>query len=489
MLHADVGYYVPNRMSEGYGLNSEAMKKLADLKTDMVISVDCGISSLEPAQAAKELGMQLIITDHHNMADTLPDAAAIVHPRLPGSNYPFAGLCGAAVAFKLAWLICQLHSQAKKVSPRMKNYLMQAVGLAAIGTIADVVPLVDENRILVKHGLNSLKAFPTLGFQALMQVAGIDDKQTLDSEDIGFSIGPRINAAGRLGQAQLAIELLTTDNQQRATALAEYLHELNNSRQSLERSINIAANKQIKEQFDAEKDAAFVLASADWHAGVIGIVAGRLAEKYNRPVILIALDKVGVKPGVGSVRSAKGLDIHAALTASSEHLETYGGHAAAAGLKINEKKIDAFRDDFCEFVSSESMSQQRNIELRIDAEAPLSCLTLQTLGQLQQMAPFGEANRRPLFCTTDVRLAAPPKRMGGGGRHVSLQLQQFNTKLRAVAFGQGDWADELENYSEPIAIAYRPVINEFRGRRSVELQIEDWKPAEELVFKNMTGVE
>jgi len=475
LLGAEVSYYVPNRLEEGYGLNDGALRSLAERGASLVVSVDCGIASLNEATLARELGLELIVTDHHEFAERLPDAAAIVHPRLPGHSYPFGGLCGAGVALKLAWAICQRASQAKRVTDTLRDFLLSAVGLAAIGTVADVVPLIDENRILVRHGLNSLKAMPPLGLAVLMQVAKLGDKPCLDSEDIAFCIAPRLNAAGRFGQAQLAVELLTTSSRERAQQLAEYIHELNGSRESLERSIQLAAAKQIKEQFDPDGDAALVLAGRGWHAGVIGLVAGRLAEKYHRPVALIALDQLGVKPGIGSARSPNGLNLHAALAACSEHLLGFGGHAAAAGLKIDEARIDAFRAAFCEHAACETSGAVKVGEIRIDAEGPFCQLTAQTVRQIESLAPFGCGNPRPVLCATSVRLAEPPKRIGASERHLSLKLLQQQTRIRGVGFGCADWADELAAASAPLDIAYKPVINDFRGRQSVEIQLVDWR--------------
>ena len=478
LLGANVDYYVPSRLDDGYGLNDNALEQLARDDTALAITVDCGIASVHEAETAKKLGLELIITDHHEFADQLPAAAAIVHPRLPGHNYPFSGLCGAGVALKLAWALCQKASDAKRVSERMRNYLMTAVGIAAIGTVTDVVPLVDENRILVHHGLNCLKNFPTAGIEALMKITSIDQKPSLGSEDIGFTIGPRLNAAGRLGQAQLGVELLTTDSSERAKVLAEYLHELNSSRDSLERSIQKAANKQIKEQFDPVNDPALVLAGHGWHPGVIGIVAGRLAEKHHRPVIMVALDQMKIKAGTGSARSAAGLNLHEALAACSQHLVSHGGHAAAAGLTIQESSLDAFRAEFCEYAAEQANPVEQVPEVKIDAESQLSELTLQTVQQIEQLAPFGASNPRPVLCASEVEVAGTPKRMGGGGRHLSASFQQHGVQLRGVAFGQGDWTEELDQLTEPIDIAYRPVINEFRGRRSVEIHLVDWRPAQ-----------
>ncbi len=478
LLGAEVSYFVPNRLEDGYGLNSDALRTLAQRGASLVVTVDCGIASVKESLVARDIGLELIVTDHHEFASELPAAAAIVHPRLPGHTYPFGGLCGAGVALKLAWALCQRASEAKKVTDRLRDFLLSAVGLAAIGTVADVVPLIDENRILVRHGLNSLKQMPPLGLAMLMQVAKVHDKACLDSEDIAFCLAPRLNAAGRFGQAQLAIELMTTDSRERALQLAEYINELNSSRESLERSIQLAAAKQIKEQFDPEGDSALVLASRGWHAGVIGLVAGRLAEKYHRPVVLISFDELGVRPGIGSARSPNGLNLHAALSACSEHLLSHGGHACAAGLKIEEARVDAFRAAFCEHAASESSGATRIGEIRVDAEGPFCQLTLETVRQIQSLAPFGSGNPRPVLCATGVTLSEPPKKIGASERHLSLKLAQQRTTIRCVAFGGAEWHDDLVATSAPLDIAYKPVINEFKGRQSVEIQLVDWRVSE-----------
>ncbi len=477
MLAADVTYYVPNRIDEGYGLNGQALATLRQRDAQMIVTVDCGIASIAEAATARELGLELVITDHHQFAPQLPDADAIVHPALPGSAYPFTGLCGAGVAFKLAWALCQRASQAKKVGQRMREFLMQAIGLVALGTVADVVPLVDENRVLVRHGLMSLRERPGAGIAALLKLAQLDAKPRLASEDIAFTLAPRLNAAGRLGQSALGVELLTTDSTERAAALAAYLDELNKSRGSLERSVYLAANKQATEQFDPVNDPALVLADRGWHPGVIGIVAARLAEKFNRPVVLVSLDPVGAKPGIGSGRSISGFDLHAALAASDEHLLSHGGHAAAAGLKIDESRLEDFRAQFCEHAAIELSGAPRVAELRIDAEVPFSALTTAAVADIERLAPFGQSNPRPLLCTSEVTLCAPPKRIGGGERHLSLRLAQHGMEFRAVAFGGGDWADALGELDGTIAVAFRPFVNHFRGRKSVELQVCDWQQA------------
>ncbi len=395
LLGADVGYYVPNRIDEGYGLHCQALATLASRGARTIITVDCGASSVAEAGEARRLGLELVITDHHHFQDTLPASDELVHPALPGASYPFTGLCGAGVAFKLAWALCQRASQSQKVSPRMREFLLQAVGLVSLGTVADVVPLVDENRVLVRHGLNSLRQRPCLGVAALMQLLEMDAAHPLSSEDIAFKLAPRLNAAGRLGQATLGIELLSTDSSERAGALAAYLHELNSSRESLERSIYLAAHKQAVERFDPEGDSALVLAERGWHAGVIGIVAARLAEKFHRPVVLIAFDALGLKPGIGSARTAGGFDLHAALAVCGEHLLSHGGHAAAAGLKIEEAQLDAFREQFCEFAAAELSASSRVAELRIDAEVPFSALTSGAVGEIERLGPLRALESAP----------------------------------------------------------------------------------------------
>lgn len=477
LLGGNVSYHVPNRLEDGYGLNTETIRKLAERGKKLIISVDCGITSVACAELCKELGVELVITDHHTLDTELPDADAIVHPRLPGTSYPFGGLCGAGVAFKLAWSLCQKICGSKKVSEPLRKYLMQSLSLAAIGTVADVVPLIDENRILVAHGLRMLAAEPLPGLTELMRITKLDQNSTLNTESIAFSLAPRLNASGRLGQAQLGVELLTTTSPERAVALAEYIDELNKNRDSLQRSVTLAAQKQAKEQFDAKNDPALVLAGVGWHQGVIGVVAGRLSDKYGKPVIVLSLDTAGKTEAVGSGRvGGTCIDLHEALSRCSDRLIRFGGHKAAAGLTIDERQIEAFRDDFCEAVAEQRSEDERVPEIVIDAEAPFGQLNLKTVKQIETLEPFGEGNPRPTLLCQNVTLAEPARRMGSGDRHLTVQLDQGGKTIRGVAFGAGDWADELNACRGPIQIAYRPVINEFRGYRKVEVHLVDWRP-------------
>ena len=476
LLGATVDYYIPHRLDEGYGLNGDALRQLHEEDTTrLVITVDCGITSVDDAALAKEIGLELIITDHHNMAESIPNAAVVVHPRLPGTDYPFGDLCGAGVAFKLAWAICKKMGDGEKASPRMRNFLMSAVGLAAIGTIADVVPLVGENRIIVRYGLASLLELSSPGLKALMKIAGTDGQKVLTSEDIGFGIAPRINAAGRLGQARLAVELLTTDDPERVVALVEYLDQLNGNRKTVERRILRQAKELVADHPEWLEQKALVLAHADWHPGVIGIVASRVAEHFERPTILISLHRPD-EPGQGSGRSFAGFDLHSGLKHCREYLTTFGGHKVAAGLKIERDQIDAFRSALCDYVADNHEVKSSDVELSVDAEVRLADLTHRAVTSLEEIGPFGASNPRPVFAATKVDVSGKPKKMGEGERHLDLRVRHYGTTLRAVAFGQGEWADEIAEVDGPISICFAPVINRFRGRENVEMHLIDWQP-------------
>ena len=484
---AQVDYYIPHRLEEGYGLNSEAVRKLhAEHPDRLLITVDCGIASVAEATLAKELGLELIVTDHHHFADELPPAACLVHPRLPGSEYPFGQLCGAGVAFKLAWAICQRLGDGKKASPRMRDFLVSAISLAAVGTVADVVPLVGENRILVRYGLNGLKTRASLGLKALLQVCELVEKSPLDSDDVGFSIAPRLNAAGRLGQARLAVELLTTENAERAATLAQYIDEQNKVRQTVERRIFRQAKELVETHPEWTEHRALVLAHHEWHPGVIGIVASRVAEHYERPAVLISMNpEDGL--GQGSARSFARFDLHAGLTACRTHLRTFGGHQAAAGLRVHRDQLDNFREDFCRFVAENHRPQPGDLEFRIDAEVRLADLTHRAVTELDRMGPFGQANPRPVFVSHGCTLAEPPRKIGNGERHLSLTVRQYGRTMRGIAFGRAEWAEELTGASGPISIGYAPCINRFRGRESVEFQLIDWRPEQPPAATATTG--
>lgn len=506
-----VDFYVPSRLDEGYGLNGDALKNLAELGTEIVVTVDCGINSMREAEMASSLGIQLMITDHHTPGALLPPAQAIAHPQLlrragswispygcdreafsEGDRYPFPELSGATVALKVAWALGKLAVGTEKVSSVFREFLIEAVGLAAVGTIADVVPLIDENRALVRYGLRvALKTHPPLGVTELMKVIGIDKVDKLSSEDIGFAIAPRLNAAGRLNQASLGIELLVTDNQSRAMELAQFIQNLNGTRQKLERSILIEADRMVREQFDPDdpeesgspENAAIVLASADWHPGVIGIVAGRVAEQFHRPAVLIALPRMGNfsgnEDGTGSARSIPGFNLYEALEACSEYLVGFGGHKAAAGLRIAEENVAAFREAFCSHAADRISEKQRVAELSIDAEGTLGMCNYGVFQQIEDLAPFGAMNPRPLLCVSGVFLADPPKPMGAEGRHFSVKLVQGPVSIRAYAFNAVAWLKELNEIKKrdrAIDVAFHLTLSKFGN---IELHLKDWRPTGE----------
>lgn len=473
---ARVDYYIPCRLEEGYGLNEDAIRSLHEEDPRrLIITVDCGIGSVHEAALAKELGLELIVTDHHTIGEQLPDAACVVHPRLPGGSYPFGDLCGAGVAFKVAWGVCQRMGDGRKASPRMREYLKMAAGLAAIGTVADVVPLVGENRIIVRYGLSTLLDKSTPGLNRLMKIAGLDARKHLEADDIGFGLGPRINAAGRLGQARLAVEMLTTTNEHRAAQLAEYVDRLNKDRQTVERRMFKEAKELVDQHPEWSDQPALVLAHPDWHPGVIGIVASRVVEAYERPAIMIALkDAAGV--GQGSCRSFAGFDMYEGLASCQQHLLGFGGHRAAAGLRIKIEQIDAFRESFVQHVKENHEVTPRDLELKVDAEVSLADVTHKAIQELAQLGPFGAEHRKPVFAASRVELVEPPQKMGGGDRHLSLRVKQGGRALRAIAFGRGDWADEIAAAGGAIAICFTAGLNEYRGFQNVELQLVDWQP-------------
>ncbi|MCI0459612.1 MAG: single-stranded-DNA-specific exonuclease RecJ [Gemmataceae bacterium] len=471
LLGADVEFHVPHRLEEGYGVNSAALKRIAEGGASVVVTVDCGIASIAEAEEARRLGLELIVTDHHEPKEQLPEADVLVHPRIPAGAYPWGGLCGSGVAFKVAWALCQLASGGDKVSPRHRECLMDAVGLVAMGTVADVVPLQDENRIFVRHGLLRLQQTTIEGLKALLQSANLTDRP-LTSVDVSYSIAPRLNAAGRLGSARLAVELLTTTSPQRAADLTRFLEDQNQKRQAVERQIYSEARAQAEQLNGAP---AFVLASTGWHAGMIGIVAGRLMEAYARPVLMIALGPDGA-PGCGSGRSIPGFKLHEALRECSDDLLSHGGHATAAGFKIAPEQVEPFREHFCSVAARHFSTGPPAPRLVIDAEVPLSAVTPGLIESMKLLEPYGAGNPQPLFLAGDLQVVGDPRRVGGGERHLTFRVRQGNKELRTIAFGMGDRFDELMSEGGKCCLVFTPRINEWQGYRNVELEVRDFQP-------------
>lgn len=472
LVNADVDFYVPNRLQEGYGLNLEALRQLAAAGTKLVVTVDCGITACEEVEEAHRLGMEIVVTDHHQFASELPRADVLVHPRLPKHDYPFSGLSGSGVAFKVAWLICQRAEGGERVGPRMREFLLDAVAMAALGLVADVVPLHDENRVYVRHGLRRLTATPSVGLKAILQSAGLAEAREIRASDIAFRIAPRVNAAGRLGCARLVVELLTTASPQRARDLATFLESQNQQRQQIERKIAAEARHKALEE-PRLHDPAIVLASAEWHAGVIGIVAGRLAEQFGKPTLLISLQNTGVARGSG--RSIPGFRLHEALRECASHLASHGGHEAAVGFTIELDQIEPFRDRFCEYVARHFPSGTPAPTLTLDAETPLGMLTPGLIQQIDRLEPYGAENPRPKFLAAELQIVGEPRKIGGGERHLSFRVRQGNTNMRAVAWNMAERAEELLSANGQCCVAFTPKINEWRGSRTVEMEVSDFQ--------------
>jgi single-stranded-DNA-specific exonuclease len=479
-LGADVEFHVPLRLADGYGLNSEKIRDLARAGVSLVVSVDCGIASLAEAEVARDVGLELIITDHHEMkmgmdGPLLPPAAVLVHPRLPAAvPYPFGELSGAGVAFKLAWAVAQRAGGSEKVGPELREVLLDAVGLAALGLVADVVPLRDENRILVRHGLERIRTNPSVGLKALLEASGVKPDQAVTAEDVGFKLGPRLNAAGRLGCARFAVELLTTTSPAKAADLARQLEALNAERQTHERKYTAQAKEVVARDFAG--DPAVVVASAEWHPGVVGIVASRLVDHFGKPALVIALPP-NEQVATGSGRSIPDFALHEALIACDSLLEGHGGHAAAAGFKVRPERIPALRDRFNAHVASRFPGGTPAPRLSLDAEVPLSAVTFGLLRDLDKLEPYGAGNPRPKFLAAGVKAEAA--RLIGSGevqRHMSFRARQGETTIRCVAWNMAERLDELMSAGGDCCIAFTPKINEWNGNRTVELQVIDLKP-------------
>jgi single-stranded-DNA-specific exonuclease len=484
-LGALVEFHVPHRLEEGYGLNAEALRRLAADGISLLVTVDCGIASLAEAEEARRLGLELIISDHHEPKEDLPAAAVLVHPRLPPGSYPFGALSGSGVAFKLAWALCKRACGGDKVTPPLRECLLDAVALAALGTVADVVPLHDENRILVRHGLVRLRERPGVGLQALLRLAKLDQKPALSADDVGFALAPRLNAAGRLDTARLAVELLTTTSPERAAELASQLEELNTQRQVLERRILHEARALIDREGLHDRPA-LVLAGAGWHPGLIGIVAGRLAEQYGRPTLMISLHDGDLAAGSG--RSAGGLALHEALAACGEHLLAHGGHAAAAGFRLRAEALAAFRERFYAVASSHFHDTPPAPRLLIDAEVPLAALTVGLAEALAKLEPYGAGNPQPLLLAGDLQIVGQPCKVGGGERHLSFRVRQQGRELKAIAFGMAEHIEELMSEGGRCCLVFTPRLNNWQGYRRVDLEVRDFQPGPEARLETGTGI-
>ena len=439
LLGAKVDYYIPHRIDEGYGLNVEAVESIAKSGTQLLITVDCGITANAAADLAKKLGLDLIITDHHQFADTLPEAFVIVHPALDKS-YPNPDSSGSLVAFKLGWAVADLFKTGPKLNPQIRDFMLNATSLAAMGAIADVMELRGENRTLTSFGLSLLSDTKLPGLQALIESAELTGKG-LDSYHIGFRLAPTLNAAGRIGHARLAVELLTSTSLAHATQVADYLKSQNGQRQRFERKIYNHACQIIAEKgLDNPERKTIVLADTSWHSGVVGIVASRIVDKFSRPTIII---NSGSNPAQGSGRSVPGFDILAAISACSEHLVTFGGHKMAAGVTVLPENIQKFADAL-ETYAQQHLSEEHCVsKLNIDALALLSEFSYENVCEMQTLGPFGQGNPEPLFASKGVRLCSPPRRVGATADHLQFAVTDHTNSIRCIGFRMGSLEKKL----------------------------------------------
>jgi single-stranded-DNA-specific exonuclease len=441
-LYANVEFYIPRRLEEGYGLSTSAMDAVKEMGTDLMIAVDCGITAIEETNYANELGIDVIICDHHQPKEELPNAFAVLDPLKPGCNYPFKYLSGAGVAFKLAQGLCE------RIGKR--GLPLKYLDLVALAGAADIVPIVDENRILVNEGLNQVNINPRPGIEALIELSRLKPGQ-LTSGQIVFTIAPRINAVGRLGDAERAVNLLIANNKKDALELAEVLETENYERRKIDVDTFEAAKEIVESQFDLDDELAIVLHNENWHPGVIGIVASRLVEKYYRPsVLLTTIDGVAK----GSARSINGFNIYEALQKCEDLLLHFGGHQAAAGLALEVDKIDEFRTKFNEILKSSISSDDLLQEISIDSMIKFSEITPKFLRILEQFAPFGPGNLRPVFLAEGVFTANTPRLVGTNHLLTSFKQNGSDKIFDSIGFNMGEYFETIKDNNCELDIVF-----------------------------------
>jgi len=436
-LSANVEFYIPRRLEEGYGLSTSAIDSVKEMGTELMIAVDCGITAIEETDYANKLGMDVIICDHHQPKEDIPNAIAVLDPLKPGCKYPFKYLSGAGVAFKLAQGLCE------RIGKR--GLPLKYLDLVALAGAADIVPIVDENRILVNEGLNQINVNPRPGIEALIELSKLQPGQ-LTSGQIVFTVAPRINAVGRLGDAERAVNLLITNNKKDALELAKVLESENYERRKIDVDTFESAKELVESQLDLDDDLAIVLHDGNWHPGVIGIVASRLVEKYYRPsVLLTTIDGVAK----GSARSINGINIYEALQKCEELLIHFGGHQAAAGLAMELDKVKEFRTKFNEVLKTSISTEDLLQEISIDSKIKFSEITPKFLRILDQFSPFGPGNLRPVFVAEGVRTANTPRIVGTNHLLTSFRQNGSDKIFDSIGFNMGEHFETIrENNCE-----------------------------------------
>jgi len=465
-LGADPAVFMPHRRDDGYGMKPEQVETFAKAGFNLIITVDTGITAVDSAKVAEQYGVTMIVTDHHLAGEALPDVFGIVNPNVSDFDYSGGPICGAGVVFKFAHALLKTAGKDAKES---KEFLWSLLDLAALGTIADCVPLVGENRILARHGLKALAESKRPGVQALFEVAKITERP-LTTFHVGFGLGPRINACGRMDHPELAFKLLTTKDANEAKQLAEKLEELNISRRSLEKKILESALEQVEQEIEQQRTYGHVVAGEDYHLGVVGIVASRLVDQTYRPAIALCQNNGTMK---GSARSIPGLDVHRVLSQCDDLLTKFGGHAQAAGLEVSTDKLEEFRDRFNSLARDMFDDSMLEPSLKIDALLERDEFSWRVYEGLRAMEPFGQDNPEPVLCLRGVRNAGQPKIVGQN--HLKLFLEFNGTKFGAIGFRLGELLPLCDG-NGTIDVCGKMNINEWQGRKKLEFIVEDLRP-------------
>ena len=461
-LGAKVTPYIPDREKEGYGLSKSGINYAKSINANLIITCDCGINAIELVEFANSNQVKVIITDHHIPGETLPDALAILNPKRTDCNYPFKGLCGGGVALKL---VTGLMNKMNVNSDIHMDWLC----LISLGTAADLVPIVDENRVIVYHGLRQLPNTTRPGLKALLKLEGFENK-TPTVGQLVFWIAPKINVAGRLGNANRSVELLTTTDEIIGSELARELQIENEKRRNIQDIIVDEAIRMVNSQFDLNQDFGIVLANRDWHQGIIGIVASKIKEQFNRPVVVISIDENGM--GKGSARSIPGCDMYSVLESCSNWLVGFGGHPMAAGLSILEENVEMFTKEFLKLVSNQIEDGDLIPTLVLDGYLKLSDINGRFMTFLDKLGPHGPRNMRPNFAIKNVNVKGIPKVLGVGGDHLKFSVHQDGRTYPAIAFNMSHCYEKLIG-GTPLDIAVVVEENEWRGNTTIQLNVRD----------------
>ncbi|HLR26861.1 MAG TPA: single-stranded-DNA-specific exonuclease RecJ [Fodinibius sp.] len=463
----NVEFYIPHRFKEGYGINAEGVQYAAKINADLIVSVDCGITAIDEAQYAKEQGIDLVICDHHNVGKAIPDALAVLDPKRADCSYPFDGLSGAGVAFKLIQGTVEKLGLAQKMA-------FDLLDLVAVSTASDIVPMVGENRILMREGLKQINDDPRLGLRSLMDLINLKPG-SISTSNIVFSIGPRINAAGRMGDATKAVKLLIAETKAEADSRAHELEGINIARRDKDSQTMEEAKAIVDSQYDLDKISSVVLHNPDWHLGVIGIVASRLVDTYGRPAVMLSNVDGKVK---GSARSIDGFNIYEAFKQCEDLLEQFGGHKYAAGLTIAKENVDAFRRRMNEIASRSLTKEDFQPDLCIDCELDLSDVNMRFWKLLSQFEPYGPENLQPVFVSRDVRVVGVPTIVGKG--HLKMKVAQNGSGVfDVIGFNMHEYLPVVRNENKPLNIAYSLEENNWNGRRTLQIRLRDIQAGKE----------